>query len=94
MRKIDFKDFLQLSRILLRVQCKNPNMSLVGRLKRISERCEHMIKIRLWGKLEELEQSKQELEKCFKVLFVSQPYKDRGQSEYYRLYVEVELRDK
>lgn len=55
MRKIDFKDFLQLSRILLRVQCKNPNMSLVGRLKRISERCEHMIKIRLWGKLEELE---------------------------------------
>lgn len=53
-----------------------------------------MIKIRLWGKLEELEQSKQELEKSFEVLFVSQPYKDRGQSEYYRVYVEVELRDK
>lgn len=53
-----------------------------------------MIKIRLWGKLEELEQSKEELQKSFKVLFVSQPYKDRGKSEYYRVYVEVELKNR
>lgn len=53
-----------------------------------------MVKIRLWGLLEDIELAKQELEKNFRVLSVSCPYKDRGESEYYRLYVDVELKTK
>lgn len=52
-----------------------------------------MIKIRLWGRLEELEQAIKDLEQIYHILSVSKPYVDKGskgRSEYCRIYVEVE----
>ena len=53
-----------------------------------------MIKIRLHGTLDELKKAVVELEETFIVLAESEPYKDRGISEYYRIYVDCELKGK
>lgn len=49
------------------------------------------MKIRLHGTLNEIEQATEKLKETFKVVAISSPYKDRGQSELYRVYVEVRL---
>ena len=52
-----------------------------------------MVKIRLWGTLEEVTETIDQLEKdtFFRILYVSDPYSDRGKSSYYRVYAEVEI---
>ena len=52
-----------------------------------------MVKIRLHGTLEELEVAKQTVESVFHVLSESSPYKDRGKTEYYRIYLDCEVRE-
>ena len=49
-----------------------------------------MVKIRLMGKPEEVEEAVKRLGDVFRLLVVSKPFKNRG-SEYVRVYVEVEL---
>ena len=51
-----------------------------------------MIKIRLHGTLEEVNEAKQKIESVFTVLAESKPYKDRGKNEYYRIYFDCEAR--
>ena len=48
-----------------------------------------MIKIRLHGLPEEVEQAKEQLKKIFDVNVCSAPYKDRGDSKYVRVYIEA-----
>jgi hypothetical protein len=43
----------------------------------------------LHGTLQEVRQASEKLHEVFQVVSVSEPYKDRGQSELYRVYVEV-----
>lgn len=50
-----------------------------------------MVKIRIWGLPKEVEQAKFAIEENFKINYSSPPYKDRGESEYVRQYVEAEL---
>ena len=50
-----------------------------------------MVKIRLHGTLEEISKSKKNIESVFRVLSESIPYKDRGKSEYYRVYLDCEI---
>ena len=47
-----------------------------------------MIKIRLEGEKEEIEQAASLLSVTFKILNESQPYPNRGNSLYYRVYVD------
>lgn len=49
------------------------------------------MKIRLHGTLEEVQEAAKQLDRVFQVVSVSEPYKDRGKSELYRVYVEVRL---
>jgi hypothetical protein len=51
-----------------------------------------VIKIRLWGTREELAEALPILRDSYNVLSVSQLHRDRGESEYYRLYVEAEIK--
>lgn len=48
-----------------------------------------MVKIRLWGLPDEVEDAKKTLQAEFNVLSESRQYKDK-KSEYVRVYVEVE----
>ena len=52
-----------------------------------------MIKMRLEGTLEEIERAIRELKahQSFTILSRSQLYKDRGDSVYYRVYLDVNL---
>lgn len=50
-----------------------------------------MIKIRLWGLPEEVEQARFALEESFKINYATAIFKDRGESEYVRQYVEAEV---
>ncbi len=50
-----------------------------------------MIKIRLEGTLDELAEALPRLRDTYHILSESKPYKNRGQSEYYRLYVDAEV---
>ena len=52
-----------------------------------------MIKIRLHGTKAEIEKAKAELRVLFHVLYESEPYKDRGKSQYYRCYMDCEVDD-
>ena len=52
-----------------------------------------MVKIRLNGTLEEIEKAKRSIENTFEVLSVSKPYKDRGNTELWRVYLECEVKD-
>lgn len=52
-----------------------------------------MIKIRLHGTEQEVMEAVKSLEPTFKLLSVSTPYKDRGQSEYVRVYVDAEKKE-
>lgn len=51
-----------------------------------------MLKVRLQGTAEEVQKGVEELEKYFRVLEVSRPYKNRN-SEYYRVYMDIEFDD-
>lgn len=51
-----------------------------------------MIKIRLHGLPEEIEQAKTALSETFNVLTASEPYADRGNSKYMRCYMDCELK--
>lgn len=51
-----------------------------------------MIKIRLSGTREDLAEALPVLHDAYDVLYESKIYKDRGQSQYHRLYVEVEIK--
>ena len=49
-----------------------------------------MVKIRLHGTLEEVEYAMSFIRSQFNVLSESAPYKDRGNSQYYRTYMDCE----
>ncbi len=51
-----------------------------------------MVKIRLEGVLEEVEKAVPKLQKSFRILNVTDPYQNRNQSKYVRVYVDVELK--
>ncbi|MBP3040569.1 hypothetical protein J9303_13845 [Bacillaceae bacterium Marseille-Q3522] len=51
------------------------------------------MKIRLHGTLKEVEKAAEKLKNLFQVVSISSPYKDRGESELYRVYVEVRMWD-
>lgn len=51
-----------------------------------------MVKIRLHGTLEEIEETALILREQFDVLSESEPYADRGKSEYFRLYLDCEIK--
>ncbi len=51
-----------------------------------------MIKLRLWGQRHELAEALPVIRDAFIVLQESELYKDRGQSQYWRLYLEVEVK--
>ncbi len=55
-----------------------------------------MIKLRLWGKPEEVQSMENFIKSLegLRVLNSSTPYRDRGESVYCRQYMEVELKDK
>lgn len=53
-----------------------------------------MIKIRLHGTLNEIKQATDTLDKVFDIQSQSEPYKDRGQSKYYRVYVDCENKER
>lgn len=48
-----------------------------------------MVKIRLHGLLEDIEPMVENLKNFYNVVDVSKPYKDRGDSKLYRIYVTV-----
>lgn len=50
-----------------------------------------MIKIRLYGTLEEIEETTRIIREQFDVLSESKPYADRGESECYRCYMDCEV---
>ena len=50
-----------------------------------------MIKIRLHGTLEEIEETTKIIRDQFDVLSESEPYADRGKSKYYRCYMDCEV---
>jgi len=50
-----------------------------------------MIKVRLHGTKEEIEKAISYLELVANLLSVSGYYKDRGNSQYYRVYVDAEI---
>lgn len=49
------------------------------------------MKIRLHGTLDEVNEAAERLKETFIVVSISNPYKDRGDSSLYRVYVEVRL---
>lgn len=49
------------------------------------------MKIRLHGTLDEVKDGIERLKNIFQVVSVSNPYKDRGESELYRVYVDVRM---
>ena len=49
-----------------------------------------MIKIRLHGTIDEIDTTIKYLEWVMDLLSVSVPYKDRGNSRYYRVYIDAE----
>ena len=53
-----------------------------------------MVKIRLHGMLEEVEQAQEKLKKFFNINSISAPYHDRGNSKYVRIYVDAELKER
>ena len=53
-----------------------------------------MIKIRVHGVLEEVEATVERMREQFVILSESEPHKDRGRSEYYRVYLDCELKQK
>lgn len=53
-----------------------------------------MINIRLHGTEEEIKKAEAAIEERFDVLTCSHLYKDRGQSVYYRAYIDAELKTK
>ena len=53
-----------------------------------------MIKIRANGILEEVEATVERMREQFIILSEREPYKDRGKSEYYRVYLDCELKKK
>lgn len=52
-----------------------------------------MIKIRLHGTKTEIEKAKEEIQNLFTVLYESEPYRDRGKSQYYRCYMDCEVEE-
>ena len=52
-----------------------------------------MVKIRLHGTREEIIKAVEVLKKDFNVLSESEPYKDRGKTEYYRCYLDCEAKE-
>ena len=52
-----------------------------------------MIKIRLNGTLEEIQAATKIIHDQFEVLNASEPYKDRGESKYYRAYFDCEVKE-
>lgn len=53
-----------------------------------------MVKIRLHGMPEEVEQAIEKLKNFFNLNAISAPYADRGQSKYVRVYVDAELKER
>lgn len=54
-----------------------------------------MVKLRLWGEEEELRELMKHisLDEDVKVLSMSDPYPDRGKSEYVRIYIDIRLKE-
>lgn len=52
-----------------------------------------MVKIRLHGTAEEVRHATREIKERFNVLNVSDPYADRGDSLYSRVYIDAETKD-
>ena len=52
-----------------------------------------MIKIRLHGTMKETQEAIASIEENFDILYRSEPYKDRGQSVYYRTYLDCERKE-
>lgn len=52
-----------------------------------------MIKIRLHGTAEEVRHATREIKERFDVLNVSEPYADRGESVYSRVYIDAETKN-
>ena len=50
------------------------------------------MKIRLHGLKNELLEAKEIIEDAFNVNAVSAPYADRGESKYYRVYIDAEIK--
>ena len=50
-----------------------------------------MLKIRLMGPPEEMDQAVQELRRVFRVIDISQPYANRSPSGHVRVYVEADV---
>jgi hypothetical protein len=50
-----------------------------------------MVKIRLHGLLDEIQTIAENMRIHYNVVQVSQPYKDRGESQFYRMYITVNL---
>lgn len=53
-----------------------------------------MVKIRLHGTEEECQRVSDTLAEQLEILSISEPYPDRGQSKYVRVYIDAELRAK
>ena len=51
-----------------------------------------MVKVRLHGTLDELKQAQELVRSQFEVLSESEPYKDRGKTECYRVYMDCEVK--
>lgn len=52
-----------------------------------------MVKIRLHGTLEELQSAQKVIRSQFTVLSETAPYKDRGNTEYHRIYMDCEVKN-
>jgi hypothetical protein len=50
-----------------------------------------VVKIRLWGLPDEVEQAKKIIEDSFKINLMSDAYTDKGTSKYVRVYADAEL---
>ena len=51
-----------------------------------------MVRIRLHGTWDEVKKSQKQIEKVFHVLSASEPNRDRGKTEYWRVYMDCEER--
>ena len=53
-----------------------------------------MVRIRLCGTWSEVKSAQKQIENVFHVLYVSEPFTDRGKTEYWRVYIDCEERSK
>lgn len=49
-----------------------------------------MVKLRVMGTMEEIEKYLKQVEGVLNILSISEPYANKGNSKYFRLYIEIE----